>query len=259
MAAALTAGADFVIGSRYVEGGATDEQWGFLRWLNSRAATLLARPFTSAQDPMSGFFALRRETFEQAAPLSPIGYKIGLELLVKCPCRRVHEIPIHFSQRHFGESKLSVKEQLRYLQHVRRLFVFKYGNWAHFIQFALVGFSGTIVNLAVLTVLVWMHVPLRLAVALAIILSMLSNFALNRRFTFSYAREGSVWKQLIGFIGASSFGAAVNYATILIVFYGWPVLERTPQIASLIGILAGLIFNFFASRYLVFRKPEGTL
>src|ERR1700723_1776636 len=63
-------GSDFVVGSRYVEGGVTHDDWGLLRWLNSRLATLLARPFTSIKDPMSGFFALRRETFARADPLN---------------------------------------------------------------------------------------------------------------------------------------------------------------------------------------------
>ncbi len=253
---AIAAGADFAIGSRYVAGGTTDEEWGVFRWLNSRVATLLARPFTAAKDPMSGFFALRRETFTQAAPLSPIGYKIGLELIVKCRCKRIVEIPIHFAQRQRGQSKLTLKEQLRYLQHLRRLFVFKFGNWAHFAQFAAVGTSGVAVNLAALTVLVWLLVPLRLAAALAIFIAMLTNFVLNRWITFSYARGGHFWWQMAGFIGASSFGAVVNYAVILITLYLWPVLETVPQVASLLGILAGLTFNYFASRYFVFRTPE---
>ena len=48
-------------------GGTTDDDWGLLRWLNSRVATLLARPFTSVRDPMSGFFALRKSDFQAAA------------------------------------------------------------------------------------------------------------------------------------------------------------------------------------------------
>lgn len=252
---ALAAGADFVLGSRYVRGGSTDEDWGFLRWVNSKAATLLARPFTRVSDPMSGFFAFRRERFERAAPLNPIGYKIGLEILVKCDCRSVAEVPIHFSKRLHGQSKLTLKEQLRYLQHLRRLAIYKYANWAHFVQFGIVGFSGTFVNLAALTLLVWLGVGVRAAAAAAIFVAMLSNFVLNRRFTFSYARNGSWWRQLVGFIGASSFGAAINYATILVMLQTWPALEAIPQIPSVVGILAGLVFNFFASRYLVFREP----
>jgi dolichol-phosphate mannosyltransferase len=124
---ALHAGAEIVVGSRFCEGGSTDDSWGFLRWLNSRAAMLLALPLTSLRDPMSGFFALRRSTFAAARDLNPIGYKIGLELIVKCRCPKVVEIPIHFSNRHHGSSKLSLKEQLRYLRHVRRLYAYKYG------------------------------------------------------------------------------------------------------------------------------------
>jgi dolichol-phosphate mannosyltransferase len=121
LVAALDEGAEFVIGSRYVPGASIDGDWGLLRRLNSRIATLLARPFTSVRDPMAGFFALRREVYERADPLDPLGFKIGLELLVKCRAQDVREVPIRFAQRHAGESKLGLREQLRYLRHLRRL------------------------------------------------------------------------------------------------------------------------------------------
>jgi dolichol-phosphate mannosyltransferase len=147
LVAAIAAGSDFAIGSRYVKGGTTAEDWGLFRWLNSRVATLLARPFTTARDPMSGFFALRRDDYRRAAPqLSPIGYKIGLELMVKCGCRRIVEVPIHFANRRFGESKLTLKEQLRYLKHLRRLANHKYDNWSRLVQFLAVGALGALVN-----------------------------------------------------------------------------------------------------------------
>ena len=149
----LDKGSDFVVGSRYAEGGVTDDNWGMFRWLNSRIATLLARPFTSIKDPMSGFFALRRLTYSKADFLNPIGYKIGLELLVKCRCNRITEVPIAFADRIHGESKLSVQEQLRYLQHIRRLFLYKYGTWSEVIQFIVVGASGVLVNILGVTAL----------------------------------------------------------------------------------------------------------
>jgi dolichol-phosphate mannosyltransferase len=124
---AIADGADFAIGSRYVAGGSTDAAWGPLRWLNSRIATWLARPLTAAKDPMSGFFAIRRERVGCAVGLDPIGYKIGLELLVRCGCRDVREVPIHFADRKAGKSKLSFKQQVRYVRHLKRLMWFKYG------------------------------------------------------------------------------------------------------------------------------------
>ena len=117
--------ADFVIGSRYVAGGTTEKGWGLFRWLESRFATCLAWPLTRVHDPLAGFFALRRETFESAAPLDPIGFKIGLELIVKSGCRNVVEVPIHFHNRLHGQSKLSLREQVNYLRHLVRLYKFR--------------------------------------------------------------------------------------------------------------------------------------
>jgi dolichol-phosphate mannosyltransferase len=126
MIAELNHGADLVVGSRYVAGGSTSEDWGFLRWINSRVATLLARPLTDLHDPMSGFFALRRATFESGREFDPLGYKIGLEILVKCECRSPLEIPIHFENRRFGKSKLTIQQKVLYLRHLSRLYLFRY-------------------------------------------------------------------------------------------------------------------------------------
>lgn len=114
---------DFVIGSRYVSGGQTQEGWGAFRRLNSWVATALCRPLVGqVTDPMAGFFALRRDTFEQADPLNPIGYKIGLELMCRCRCRNVREVPISFANRTRGQSKLNLDQQARYLVHIGRLY-----------------------------------------------------------------------------------------------------------------------------------------
>ncbi|OQW91947.1 MAG: hypothetical protein BWK78_03125 [Thiotrichaceae bacterium IS1] len=249
----LQSGADFVIGSRYVEGGTTDISWSLFRKLNSEVATWLAYPFTKAKDPMSGFFVLHRQTFERGQwSLNPIGYKIGLELIVKCHCQTVREIPIHFSDRQKGVSKLSLKQQLQYIQHLRRLFIYRYETWAHLAQFLVVGASGVVVNLLVLTVLVWWGMPISMAIALAIFVSMVSNFALNRRFSFSYARQGPLLTQFINFLTACSVGAIVNYFSTLFILKSFPQL--LPQMGALIGILAGMSFNFMASRFVIFKK-----
>jgi dolichol-phosphate mannosyltransferase len=256
MIRSLEDGNEVAVGSRFVAGGSTDDDWGVFRWLNSRIATLLAMPLTSLKDPMSGFFAIRRSTFKAGRDLNPIGYKILLELLVKCGCQRVVEIPIHFADRHLGKSKLSVREQLRYVQHLRRLYIHKYGGWSHLAQFLVVGASGLAVNLLALTALLGMGVWEKVAVATAIGVSMIWNFVLNRRFSFSYARGRSVAIQFIGFVAACSLGAAVNYGTTVAVWEASPY----KQVAAAIGVLAGTAFNFVMSRFLVFRmehvRPE---
>ena len=118
--------AEFALGSRYVAGGSTEEGWSWFRRANSRIATLLARPVAGrTRDPMSGFFALHRDTFRRARQLTPLGYKIGLELMCKCGVGAVCEVPIRFANRHEGESKLGVRQQIKYLEHLSRLYDFQ--------------------------------------------------------------------------------------------------------------------------------------
>jgi dolichol-phosphate mannosyltransferase len=243
---------DFVIGSRYVPGASTDDRWGLYRWLNSRVATLLARPFTTAKDPMSGFFALRKSTFEKAAPLNPIGYKIGLELLVKCRCRNAKEIPIAFHDRLHGTSKLTVKEQVHYLRHLKRLFEFKAGRLARVTEFALVGLSGMLPDLSSFAVFqLWL--PLGMARALSIWIAMTWNYVLNRRLTFSYARDQSPWRQYVLFCGSCLAGAVMNWSTSIGLCVLSPWFAQTPILAAFIGVAAGFAFNYYLSRSFVFR------
>ncbi|MBW2738454.1 MAG: polyprenol monophosphomannose synthase, partial [Deltaproteobacteria bacterium] len=96
---AIQNGADFAIGSRYIIGSSTDDKWTVYRYLNSKIASLLAMPLITLSDPMSGFFALPRTLWEKSYALSPVGYKIGLEIIVKCNPQNLIEIPIHFHTR----------------------------------------------------------------------------------------------------------------------------------------------------------------
>ena len=116
---------DFVLGSRYIEGGSIHEDWSVFRQLNSMVPSLLAKPLFPLKDPMSGFFAIWKRDMPDASKLSPIGYKIALEIFVKGDFEKPSEVPIHFSDRQHGESKLSLKEQLNFLRHLGRLYAYK--------------------------------------------------------------------------------------------------------------------------------------
>jgi dolichol-phosphate mannosyltransferase len=116
---------DFVLGSRYVEGGSIHDDWSLFRQLNSVVPSLLAKPLCPLKDPMSGFFAIRRREMPDPTALSPIGYKIALEIFVKGDFQNPSEVPIHFADRQHGESKLSLKEQLNFLRHLGRLYAYK--------------------------------------------------------------------------------------------------------------------------------------
>merc|ERR1712137_163823 len=117
--------ADFVMGSRNVTGGKV-EDWPLHRRIISWGATSMARPLSSSGDPMSGFFSIHKKTFEQARGLNPMGYKIGLELVVRCNCKKVQEVGIVFRDREHGESKLTMKQNLLYVRQLLGLYWAKY-------------------------------------------------------------------------------------------------------------------------------------
>ena len=147
--------ADFVIGSRYVAGGKT-EDWSRLRYLNSWGATMLAKPLVgTVKDPMAGFFAFKRDMLRRADPLNPIGYKIGLELISKMRIgpNRVAEVPITFRNRIHGESKLTLKEQFRYLEHLSRLYDYRFPKGSPRVKYLIAAGCGAIASFASLGIL----------------------------------------------------------------------------------------------------------
>ncbi len=107
-----TSSADLVIGSRYVLGGATTN-WSRARELLSRSANVFARTVLRfhLRDSTSGFRAYRREVLE-TLPLERIrseGYGFQIEMAWRAWALgfRIAEIPITFSERREGASKMS--------------------------------------------------------------------------------------------------------------------------------------------------------
>ena len=115
--------ADFTLGSRYIDQGGI-ENWPLKRKLSSKIATLAVLGLTKVKDPMSGFFFLKRDAIKNVE-LSPKGFKIGLEILVRGNCKKVIEVPIVFRDREYGESKLSSSVIVDYLVHVSKLYAYK--------------------------------------------------------------------------------------------------------------------------------------
>lgn len=121
-------GVQFVCGTRYAPGVAIDKNWPAHRRLISWGARILARPLTPLSDPMSGFFGVRRECYEAGLKeVNPIGYKIALELFVKCGVKQFEEVSFNFATRTFGESKLTGKVIVNYLLHLYALYYYSMG------------------------------------------------------------------------------------------------------------------------------------
>jgi dolichol-phosphate mannosyltransferase len=115
--------ADMVIGSRYIRGGGT-KNWEMSRVLMSKFACQLARGLTPVKDVTSGFFLIRRD-LARGVTISAAGFKICLELLIRCAPSMVIEVPYVFTGRTAGESKMNLKEATGYLKQLRDLRAYK--------------------------------------------------------------------------------------------------------------------------------------
>lgn len=251
---------DFVVGSRYIKGGSLDESWGFFRRFNSLVATWLALPLARISDPMSGFFAFRRNAMPESHRLSPIGYKIGLELLVKGEFKKPGEVAIHFIDRQFGESKLSWQEQIKYLRHLRRLYQFRFPFFSEFFQFGFVGATGFLVDLSLYLALQSLfgiqHVFAR---GLSFWGAASWNWAWNRVLTFSNRKKTRKRIQWPAFVLTSLVGFTFNWGTYVILTKYVPYFQAHHILALMAGVLIGLGLNFTFARLLVFRPFEAEI
>lgn len=121
MVASVTeGGAEVAVGSRYIPGGGLGN-WPWIRRVTSMTAVLLGRPICPVHDVTSGYLVFRRGVIE-GVQLDPIGFKIGLEVLVKGRYRTFTEVPYTFVDRAAGKSKFGGHEIRNYLVQLWRLF-----------------------------------------------------------------------------------------------------------------------------------------
>ena len=246
-------GLDIVVGSRYVAGGNVSD-WNSTRASISRVATRLARLVVTAEltDPMSGFFMLTRPAFERASHrLSGQGFKILLDLFASAlPAFRFRELPYSFRDRHRGYSKLDSSVAWDYATLLLDKLLGRYIP-VRFVLFAAVGGIGVAVHLAALR-LGLSALSFRSAQAIATLVAMSTNFALNNAFTYRDRRLKGV-KFLLGllsFIAVCSVGAVANVGIATAVFerrYAW-------WLSGLAGAAVGAAWNYTVSSNLTWRQ-----
>ena len=247
---------DLAVGTRYAAGGSTAD-WSAGRRRISRFATGAARRLlgVTLSDPMSGFFAVRRDAVVDAAPrLSGVGWKILLDLIASSPRRlRVAEAPYAFRPRRAGESKLD----LRTVQEFAVLVLEKlFGRFVpvRFLMFAAVGSIGLGVHLAVLGALLAEGAAFQVGQAAAAAAAIAFNFALNNAFTYRDVRlRGlALWRGLLGFYAVSAVGAFGNVGVGSLVYR----YDRVWWLAALAGVAVGLVWNYAASAAVTWRPDR---
>ncbi|MCA9016614.1 MAG: glycosyltransferase family 2 protein, partial [Planctomycetaceae bacterium] len=227
---------DLTVGSRYVKGGGSDD-WPLHRRLLSWGGGVIGRVLCDVKDTTSGFFACRRECFDRLDS-GAAGYKILMEILVSgIDQLRVKEVPIRFTDRIHGESKLSSKQMIEYLRRIVALS----GGAASITtasRFAAVGATGVGVDFAVfLSLIHWFHLPAGSAHVFSFLVALVSNYTLNSIWSFRY--EHDQWQSWL--VRGSKYALTASLAltlrggvlTVFIDLFHWsPTLAIFPAILA---------------------------
>ncbi len=246
--------ADLVLGSRYTE---TSEVpgWDERRRLISRFATRLGRVVTGVEisDPMSGFFMLRREAFEQVVRhLSGTGFKLLLDILASArPRLRVRELSYGFRPREVGESKLDVRVAVDFMLMLLDKLT---GGLvpARFVMFAGIGTLGVLVHLTVLKLVFGiMDQSFIVGQSAATLVAMTFNYAVNNELTYRDRRlRGMAWLQgWLSFVLACGIGALANVGVAAQLHAG----ETSWLLSALAGIAVGVVWNYVVTALFVWR------
>ena len=247
---------DLAVASRYVAGGSAAGLAGARREQASKLSTAIARNLlgVTLTDPMSGFFMMRRDRFEELAPrLSSQGFKILLDIVATARgSLRIAELPFVFGERQHGESKLDTRVALDFAA----LILAKLTNDAvsfRFLLFCLVGLTGIAIHMATLQfALGVMALGFGAAQTVATVAAITWNFVLNNMFTYRDQRlagwqfvSGLIRFQVICAVGAIS---NVGIATV--------IYRYDPQwwIAGFGGALMGAVWNYVVSAAFVWRQ-----
>jgi dolichol-phosphate mannosyltransferase len=229
--------ADLVVASRYCRGGGARD-WPWWRRVISAAATHLAATvlplrLSGMTDPMSGMFLVRARALE-GVELSPLGYKILLEVVGKGKIAKSSEVPYRFEERELGP-----RQYAEYLVHLVRL-ARSTGQARAWGRYALMGLTGAAVNLVALEAMgVRFQWPLAGAVAAAIELALVYNFFGNQLLTFSRRASGGLGPQLARYEIICAPGAVLNgFLTLALFRAGLPLLG-----AAALGIAADGLVN----------------
>jgi dolichol-phosphate mannosyltransferase len=245
--------ADVVVGTRYRDGGSALGLAG-RRGAISRFATMLTTALLSVpvSDPMSGFFMVRRDRFEEVAPrLSHDGFKILLDLLASARHLRVAEEPYLFRAREQGESKFDLRASLEFLGLLAAKIT---GDIIEprFVPYVFVGVLGLAVHFLVLkTALQSGGLNFEEAQSVATLFAMIANFFANNVLTYKDLRIRG-WRILKGMaifcaIGATGFVANIGVAHWL---YGG---NHVWWMVGAAGALIGAVWNYAMSSRLVWR------
>jgi dolichol-phosphate mannosyltransferase len=243
-------GADIAIGSRYVKRDPSDGS-SFLRRIAHAGADLFARTLfreiRNVTDVGSGFFAIRKDVVTRAK-LNPAGNNILLEILVKGDYGSVAEVTYEPSERDAAIHKGERRDTAYDLRHLSSLF-WRSGEFHRFLKFCVVGSVGAVFNLVVLYSLTELGVFYLLSGLVGIEAGLLSNFFLNRSWTFKDRGTrglGSVLTALYRDHAVRFVGIVLNLVILWILTSVFGLYYLASQV---IGIAVAMLWNYGGNQW----------
>lgn len=254
-------GGDLAVASRHVEGGGVSD-WSIVRRFLSRGAQtlgliILPEVIGRVSDPMSGYFMVRRSCIA-GRTLSPLGYKILIEVLARGRVPWIGEVGYVFQEREYGESKVTGKQYVDYLRHLLRL-RFTLGPVARLLRFCLVGFSGVFVDMAVFYLLRnQVGLGLTRSTIISAEVAIISNFLWNDLWTFGdvSSQQPGKRQRLERFLKFNIVCLAGVILQALLVNMFFNILKIDQYVAKLMAIAAVTIWNFWLNMKLSWRVTD---
>jgi dolichol-phosphate mannosyltransferase len=247
--------ADLAVASRFADGASAAGLSSARREHASRVSNALARRLlgVTLSDPMSGFFMMRRDRFEELAPqLSSQGFKILLDIVATARgTLRIAELPFVFAERQHGESKLDTRVALDFAALVLAKFTNDTVSF-RFLLFCLVGLTGIAIHMAVLLFTAGLGMRFGWAQTVATFAAITWNFVLNNMFTYRDQRLAG-WQFITGLVRFQVICAvgAISNVGIASVIYRY---DPEWWIAGLGGALMGAVWNYVVSAAFVWRQ-----
>lgn len=244
-------GADFIVGSRYVKGGEIPQNWGLHRKIFSKVGNLFVRSILGifwVHEWTSGFRAVKRKFFELARSelLDFSGYTFQVAFLHKSLKNRakIAEVPIVFSERYYGRSKLAPMEYitnlLSYVITARLKELWSSG----FLKFCVVGTIGFIINALGLEIFYRLGLRPGPAAAVGAEIAIFSNFILNNLWTFSDKKISEGIKIVAKFIQFNFTSAGAILIQAIVVGLGTMFFGDEPRMLFLVLSVVVLIIPY---------------
>jgi dolichol-phosphate mannosyltransferase len=212
MVDAYLAGAEYVIGSRYIKGGSVPSQWAASRRAVSFFGNLFIRLVLTnfkIHDLTTGFRltkvkgVLDKIDLEKLHDLDRFAYKVDLLYQSLKNSHKTVEVPLEFAERTQEKSKFNWKEMISTFKLAILLGII---DKQRFIKFGVVGFVGYLINAITLRILTGLNSPNFIAWSVPVELSIISNFTLNNIWTFKSERITgftAIIKKFLTFNGTS--------------------------------------------------------